>query len=243
VRLDTLLVKRGLAASRQRARDLIEAGSVLVDGVPAAKAATRVRPDRAITLASTDFPWVGRGALKLLGVLDPFEVDPTGWVAADFGASTGGFTQVLLERGAVRVYAIDVGKGQLAWSLRTDERVVLMEGVNARHLESLPEPIQLVVGDLSFISLDRILPAIKRVLQPGGIAVVLVKPQFEAGRAAVGAGGLVRSEHDRKQAIERIRAVATDLGFAVLGGMDSPVAGAKAGNIEHFLCLRAPAPA
>lgn len=210
---------------------------VRVDGVPATKPGTRVKTDKAITLAQDDFPWVGRGALKLLGVLEPFGIDPTGRVCADLGASTGGFTQVLLEHGAVRVYAVDVGKGQLDWSLRNDPRVVVMEGVNARHLESLPEPADLVVGDLSFISLSLILPAIARILKPGGTAVVLVKPQFEAGRDQVGKGGRVDDPATRAAAIDRVRTHARDAGFDVAGAMDSSVAGAKAGNVEHFLHL------
>lgn len=240
MRLDRLLVQRGLAQSRQRAHDLIAAGDVLVDGVPATKAAAQVAVDKAIGLRQPDSPWVGRGALKLLGVLDPFGVDPAGRTCADLGASTGGFTQVLLSRGAARVYAVDVGRGQLDWSLRTDDRVVVMEGVNARHLEALPEPVSLVVGDLSFISLALILPAVARVLEPGGEAVLLVKPQFEAGRDAIGAGGRVKSEDDRLQAIEGVRQAAVEAGFEVRGSLDSPVAGAKSGNVEHFLHLVGP---
>ena len=237
VRLDALLVVRGLAASRARARELIEAGSVLVDGIPATRPATQVRPDRDIRLESADFAWVGRGALKLLGALDTFGVDPTGRICADLGASTGGFTEVLLERGATKVYAIDVGHGQLAWKLRQDPRVVVMEGVNARHLDALPDPCGLVVGDLSFISLGLILPAVLRILAPGGEVVVLVKPQFEAGRAAIGKGGRVRSEVDRLAAIDAVRAQAIQAGLLVRAGVDSTVPGAKSGNIEHFLWL------
>jgi 23S rRNA (cytidine1920-2'-O)/16S rRNA (cytidine1409-2'-O)-methyltransferase len=240
VRLDALLVQRGLAQSRQRARELIESGGVTVDGLPATRVAMQVRPDQAVELAKDDFPWVGRGALKLLGVLDPLGVDPAGLVCADLGASTGGFTEVLLHRGAARVYAIDVGRGQLAWKLRGDARVVNLEGVNARTMDPLPEPVDLVVGDLSFISLALILPTVARLLRPAGDAVVLVKPQFEAGRDAVGAGGRVRSDAAREAAIARVRADAEGQGFTVLAGIDSPVAGARAGNVEHFLHLRAP---
>ena len=229
-----------MAASRQRARELIEAGGVLVDGIPATKAGRRVRPDQAIELLREDHRWVGRGALKLLGALEPFEVDPTGWVCADLGSSTGGFTEVLLEHGAARVYAVDVGRGQLAWKLRTDDRVVVMEGVNARHLESLPEPIDLVVGDLSFISLDHILPTVARLLRPGGEAVILVKPQFEAGRDAVAPGGVVRDPEARAAAIASVRASASEAGFEVRAGEDCVLPGAKAGNVEHFLHLRWP---
>jgi 23S rRNA (cytidine1920-2'-O)/16S rRNA (cytidine1409-2'-O)-methyltransferase len=236
-RLDALLVARGLAASRERAKELIESGVVLVDGIPSAKAGARVRPEQDVRLASADHPWVGRGALKLLGVLGPLGVDPAGRVCADLGASTGGFTEVLLEAGATRVYAIDVGRNQLAWKLQTDARVVVMDATNARHLEALPEPVSLIVGDLSFISLALILPAVGRLLAPGGDAVVLVKPQFEAGRGGVGKGGKVR-DGARDAAIEAVRATAAQLGFTVLGGMDSPVAGARAGNVEYFLHLR-----
>jgi 23S rRNA (cytidine1920-2'-O)/16S rRNA (cytidine1409-2'-O)-methyltransferase len=239
VRLDALLVQRGLAASRERAKELIRDGSVLVDGLTAKKVATQVRLDQSVELTSHDHTWVGRGALKLLGVLEPFGVSTEGKVCADLGASTGGFTEVLLETGATRVYAIDVGKGQLAWKLRTDPRVVNMEGVNARHLDALPEPIDLIVGDLSFISLHLILPTVRRLLRPGGLAVILVKPQFEVGRSAVRRGGRVHDE-DREEAIANVRDQAATCGFDVVGGMDSPVAGAKAGNVEHFLHLRWP---
>jgi 23S rRNA (cytidine1920-2'-O)/16S rRNA (cytidine1409-2'-O)-methyltransferase len=238
VRLDALLVKRGLAASRQRARELIESGAVLLDGLPAKKPATRVRVDRAVRLSKQDFEWVGRGALKLLGVLDPFGVVAEGATCADLGASTGGFTQVLLERGARRVYAIDVGKGQIAWKLRTDPRVVNMEGVNARYLESLPEPIDLLVGDLSFISLKLILPTVARLLRAGGQAVVLVKPQFEAGRGGVAKGGVVRDPQVRQAAIQGVRQAVVEYGFTVLGGMDCPIPGARAGNVEYFLHIQ-----
>lgn len=240
-RLDLLLVQRGLAGSRQRARELIEAGSVRVGGIPATRPATQVAVDQPLELAKEDFPWVGRGALKLLGVLEPFGVAPEGRVCADLGASTGGFTQVLLTRGAARVYAVDVGKGLLHYKLRGDPRVVLLEGVNARHLEALPEPIDLLVGDLSFISVTLIFPVVARLLRPGAEAVVLVKPQFEAGRAAIGRGGKVRSEDARAEAIGRARDAAVALGLAVVAGLDSPIAGARAGNVEHFLHLRHPA--
>lgn len=239
VRLDALLVQQGHAASRLRARELIEAGEVKVDGLVATRPATQVRADQAIVVGQKDFPWVGRGALKLLGVLEPLGVDPTERVCADLGASTGGFTEVLLHRGAERVYAIDVGRGQLAWKLRTDPRVVNLEGTNARHLEALPEPVSLIVGDLSFISLRLILPTVHRLLAPGGEAVVLVKPQFEAGRAAIGKGGKVGDE-DRASAIAGVVADAVAEGFTVTGSVDSPLAGAKAGNVEHFLALRRP---
>ena len=240
VRLDLLLVRRGLAASRQRARELIEAGVVEVDGLVQKKVATQVAVDRNLSLSRPDHPWVSRGALKLLGVLDPFGVQVEGCVCADLGASTGGFTEVLLERGATRVYAVDVGKGLLDWKLRNDPRVVVMEGVNARYLEALPEPIERLVGDLSFISLRKILPVVARLLAPGGEAVVLVKPQFEVGRRALGKGGRVRDESARQQAIAEVSEEARALGLEVRGAKDSPVAGAKSGNVEHFLHLARP---
>ncbi|HND29875.1 MAG TPA: TlyA family RNA methyltransferase, partial [Myxococcota bacterium] len=179
---------------------------------------------------------VSRGGLKLEAALDRFAVDPNGRVCADLGASTGGFTDCLLQRGAARVYAVDVGYGQLAWKLRQDARVVVMERTNARHLESLPEPIALLVGDLSFISLTLILPAIARLL-PSGEAVLLVKPQFEVGPRGIGKGGRVEEEY-RPLALEKVRREAEEQGFEVLGSMDSPVPGAKAGNIEALLHLR-----
>ncbi len=238
VRLDALLVARGLAGSRERAKELIEAGEVLVDGLPSTKAGARVKPDRDIRLVGGDFPWVGRGALKLLGALDAFPVAIDGRVCADLGASTGGFTEVLLSRGAARVYAIDVGRGQLAWKLREDLRVVVMEGTNARHLTSLPDPIDVIVGDLSFISLRLILPTVRALLRPGGEAVLLVKPQFEAGKEAIGKGGLVRDAAERSRAIAEVAASAADHGFVVLGQADSVLPGARSGNVEHFLHLR-----
>lgn len=240
-RLDRLLVKRGLAASRQRAQELIAEGQVLVDGIPVTKAASRVRDDRPIELASPDYQWVGRGALKLLSALEAFpSVDPSGTVCADLGSSTGGFTEVLLHRGATKVYAIDVGTNQLAWKLRTDDRVVVMEGTNARHLEALPEPIDLIVGDLSFISLDLILPTVARLLRPGGEAVLLVKPQFEVGREHVASGGLVKDADARQRAIDSVAETARACGLLAIDGADCGVAGARAGNVEHFLHLRAP---
>ena len=236
VRLDRILVDRGLAPSRQRARELIEAGRVTVEGLVIVKPASQVRTDRTLALVSTEREWVGRGARKLLGALKTLPMEVRGLVAADLGASTGGFTEVLLERGAARVYAVDVGKGQLHRRLETDDRVVVMDGVNVRHLASLPEPVQRVVGDLSFISLRLILPAIRRLVPIGGQALVLVKPQFEAGRAGVGRGGRVEGEA-RTQAIARVRSDAEALGFEVLGAADCVLPGAKSGNIEHFLWL------
>jgi 23S rRNA (cytidine1920-2'-O)/16S rRNA (cytidine1409-2'-O)-methyltransferase len=216
---------------------------VAVDGLVVLKPASLVRPDRPIELRSGEREWVGRGARKLLGAFDTLPMDVAGRVCADFGASTGGFTEVLLERGAARVYAIDVGHNQLHWRLRSDPRVVAMEGVNARHLEALPEPVERVVGDLSFISLRLILPAVGRVTTADAEALILVKPQFEAGREAIARGGLVRSGRARDDAIAGVRDEANTSGFQVLGGVDCVLPGARAGNVEHFLWLRkAPGP-
>lgn len=236
-RLDLELVRRGLAETRQRAQALIAAGQVLVDEVVWDKPGRRVAEGAAVRLRGETLRYVSRGGLKLEAALDAWPVDPTGRVCADLGASTGGFTDCLLQRGAARVYAVDVGYGQLAWKLRTDARVVVMERVNARSLEALPEPVSLVVGDLSFISLDRILPAVRRLLAPGGEAVLLVKPQFEVGPAAVGRGGVVRDPAARAAAVRAVAAAAVAAGFTVRGEMESPVPGQKAGNVEHLLWL------
>jgi len=237
VRLDRLLVDRGWARSRQHARELIEAGEVLVDGVPAARVAAQVDADRPVALREADPGWVGRGAEKLNAALDPLGVDPAGRVCADLGASTGGFTEVLLRRGAARVHAVDVGRHQLHERLRADPRVVVHDGVNARYLEALPEPVSLVVADLSFISIRKVLPAVRRLLADGGDALVLVKPQFEVGPEKVEAGGVVRDPEDRLAAIRAVAVEAEALGFVVRGGVDSTVPGARSGNVEHFLHL------
>lgn len=239
-RLDRWLVEHGLATSRARARELIAAGRVFVDGVAVTKVASQVRPDRPIEVRSDEVEWVGRGARKLLGALDALPMDVSGRVCADLGASTGGFTEVLLARGATRVYAVDVGTNQLHWRLRSDPRVIAMDGVNARHLEALPEPVDRVVGDLSFISLRLILPTIARISTPGAQALILVKPQFEAGREAIARGGRVRSDADRERAIAGVRADAASLGFTVLGAADCTLPGARSGNVEHFLWLEVP---
>jgi len=246
-RLDRLLVRRGMAPSRQRARELIEAGHVLVDGLPARKVATQVAVDRPVRLARPDHGYVGRGALKLLGALASLDFDVRDQACADLGSSTGGFTEVLLEQGARRVYAIDVGRGLIHRRLEVDERVVVMEGVNARHLTvdepapeagaQLPERVSRVVGDLSFIGLELVLPSLRRILVDGGEAVLLVKPQFEVGRGQLASGGRVRDDAARAEAIARVAASAEAGGFVVRAGVDSTVPGARSGNVEHFLHL------
>lgn len=246
-RLDQVLVERGLAPSRHRAKALVLAGRVRVEGKRVDKPGTRIDPDAAVEVEEGR-QWVGRGALKLLGALEDLEVDPSGRVALDVGASTGGFTQVLLERGASRVVAIDVGKGQLDWGLRNDSRVLVLEGRNARHLdladlpEDLPSRPDLAVVDVSFISLRKVLPAVLGCLAETAEIVALVKPQFEAGRERVGKGGIVREAAVHREVLDLLLEWAMDLDadeggpLAVLGLCASPIEGA-AGNREFFLHL------
>ena len=236
-RLDVLVFERGLAASREQARRLILAGQVAVRGQIVAKAGAAVDPDAEIEVRQGP-AYVSRGGYKLAKALEAFAIAAEGRVAADVGASTGGFTDCLLQRGARRVYAIDVGYGQLAWTLRQDARVVVMERTNARHLESLPEPISLVTVDVSFISLQHILPQVRRWLAPDGEVVALIKPQFEAGRRLVGKGGVVRDHAVHRQVLHRVLTRARQAGWALLGLTASPLAGPK-GNIE-FLAWLAP---
>jgi len=243
IRLDQRVVADGLAPSRERAKALILSGIVLVDDTPVTKAGTPVAPDAAVRLKSGAAPkaWVSRGAHKLLPALETFGVDPTGRVCLDVGASTGGFTDVLLQRGAQRVYAVDVGYGQLAWKVRQDPRVVVLERTNARHLtaEHVPELVSLVVVDVSFISVTLLLEAVVARTAPDADLLVMVKPQFEAGRGNVGKGGVVRDEAVRAQTIERVGDAATALGLTVLGSRDNDIRGPK-GNLETFLHLRTP---
>jgi len=240
-RLDKLLVDRGLVASRERARALVMSGAVLVRGQPETKPGTMLDPEVEIALKEEDHPYVSRGALKLVKGLDTFGIDPTGMVALDIGASTGGFTDVLLKRGATKVYAIDVGYGQLAWSLRQDPRVVVLERENVRNMDVslVPEPCDLAVIDVSFISLTLVLPRIAQLLRPppGKPIVALVKPQFEVGRDQVGKGGVVRDVEARRGAVTKIRDWAAANGFTAHEDVESPITG-PAGNVEYLLLLR-----
>ena len=241
-RLDTLLVERGLVASRERARALILAGDVRVNGMPAVKAGTGVDPDAEITLAVPDHPYVGRGGLKLAHALDAFAIDVTGRLGLDIGASTGGFTDVLLQRGAIRVVALDVGHGQLDWKLRSDPRVMTIERTNARTLAptDLPEDARtfgIVTVDVSFISLRHILPVVPALLAPAADVVALVKPQFEARREEVGKGGIVRDDAVRARVVDEVAAVADTLGLMRLAVIESPIAGME-GNRELLMHLR-----
>lgn len=234
-RLDILLVERGLIGSREQGRRLIMAGEVLVDGRPVTKPGTPVSSDAVVWLKERP-RFASRGGEKLATALEQFGIDPSGWVCADVGASTGGFTDCLLQAGAVRVYAIDVGYGQLAWALRHDPRVVVMERVNARYLESLPEPVDFASIDVSFISLCLILPSVRKWLIPGGQAVALVKPQFEAGPADVQKGGVVRDPNVHRRVLEGVIHAAQGEAFAMRGLIPSPVRG-PAGNVEFLLWL------
>jgi 23S rRNA (cytidine1920-2'-O)/16S rRNA (cytidine1409-2'-O)-methyltransferase len=240
-RADVLLVSRALAPSRERARALILAGKVFHGDRRVDKAGEQLAADAPLSVKGQEHPYVSRGGVKLAGALDAFGLDPTGIVAADFGASTGGFSDCLLMRGAKRVYAIDVGWGQLHERLRQDPRVVVMERTNARHLAAgvLPEPIDWVVIDASFIGLAKLLPAAKQLLRAGGVVVALIKPQFEVGREAVGKRGVVRDRQARSAAIARAVEEAVTLGFEAIAQADCVIAGPQ-GNLEHFVWLMTP---
>ena len=242
IRLDALLVERGLAASRERARALILAGDVRVNGQPAGKAGAAVSPDAEVTLAVPDHPYVGRGGLKLAHALDTFGIHVDGRLGLDIGASTGGFTDVLLQRGAPRVVALDVGHNQIDWTLRSDPRVTVLERINARHLvaDQLPADLRafdIVTIDVSFISLRHILPVVPPLMNPGADVIALVKPQFEAGRPEIGKGGIVRDEGVRTRVVEDIARAADALGLSRVGLTDSPIAGME-GNKEFLMHLR-----
>jgi len=242
IRLDTLLVDRGLAPSRERARALILAGSVRVNGASASKAGTSVPRDAELTVAVPDHPYVGRGGLKLAHALDTFGIAAAGRSALDIGASTGGFTDVLLQRGATRVVALDVGHGQLDWRLRNDARVVVLERINARSLTPADLPgdareFDIITVDVSFISLRHILPVLPPLLGGGTDVIVLVKPQFEAGRREVGKGGIVRDEAVRLRVVDEITAAADAVGLTRAGLTESPIAGME-GNREYLMHLR-----
>jgi 23S rRNA (cytidine1920-2'-O)/16S rRNA (cytidine1409-2'-O)-methyltransferase len=239
LRLDVVLTERGLVASRERARALILAGQVTVDGRVVSKAGAPIGPDARVALAVPDHPYVSRGGVKLAGALDAFGVDAAGRRALDIGASTGGFTDVLLQRGARAVVALDVGHGQLDWRLRTDPRVVVAEGVNARALgpSDLPYAPDLVTIDVAFISLRHILPPLPPLLAPRADVVALVKPQFEAGREEVGPRGIVSNPAIHEAVLARIGAAAAAAGFEQLAMAPAAITGAT-GNQEFFLHLR-----
>ena len=234
IRLDRLLVDRGLADSREKAQALIMAGEVLLNGQKAAKPGQPVPPDAAVEVLARP-PYVSRGGLKLAAALRHFAIDATGQVCLDIGSSTGGFTDALLQAGAARVHAVDVGAGQLAWSIRTDPRVVIHEGINARELrfDDIGETVSLITCDVSFISVTLILPAAVPLLQPAGRMVILIKPQFEVGKGQVGKGGIVRDPALHQVAYARVESAVRSLGF-VTSMMESPILGAE-GNKEFLL--------
>jgi 23S rRNA (cytidine1920-2'-O)/16S rRNA (cytidine1409-2'-O)-methyltransferase len=242
VRADLALVDQGLAPSREKARALILAGEVLAGDRPIVKAGDLVDEGAELRLRSAPMPYVSRGGVKLAHALEVFGVDVRGAVALDVGASTGGFTDCLLQRGAARVYCVDVGQGQLDWKVASDARVRVLDRVNIRlaPADLLPEPVDVVVVDVSFISLRLVLPALRPLAKPGAPVVVLVKPQFEVGRADVGKGGIVRDDAARARALAEVRAAAAALGYQVGADTVSPITGGK-GNIEYLLALRTPA--
>jgi 23S rRNA (cytidine1920-2'-O)/16S rRNA (cytidine1409-2'-O)-methyltransferase len=238
VRLDQLVVEKGLAPSRERARALILAGQVSVDGQLHTKAGTQIDPSAEVALLAPDHPYVGRGGLKLAHALDEFRIAVEGRDGLDIGASTGGFTDVLLKRGATRVVALDVGHGQIDWTLRNDPRVVVLEHFNARRLRlaDLPGQVDIVTIDVSFISLRQILPVVPPLLRPGADVIALVKPQFEAGRGEV-RKGVIRDAAVQSRVVDEVSAAAREVGLTPVASTPSPITGAK-GNVEILVHLR-----
>ena len=239
VRLDQLLVDLGFSQSRERAKITIMEGSVFVDGQRVDKPGTAVDPEKKVEVRGEQLPYVSRGGLKLEKALKVFPVDAAGKVCIDCGASTGGFTDVLLQNGAAKVYAVDVGYGQLAWKLRTDERVVNLERTNVRYIteEQIPEPPELAVCDVSFISIKLILPAVRALLKDGADMICLIKPQFEAGREKVGKKGVVRDEKVHLEVVQSFVEFFPTAGFTLMGLDFSPIRGPE-GNIEYLAWLK-----
>ncbi len=236
LRLDRLLVDRGLVESRERGHALILAGQVLVNGQKRDKAGALVPEDADIRIIGEQIPYVSRGGLKLEAALKEFKIDVTGKTALDVGASTGGFTDCLLQHGAEKVYAVDVGYGQLAWKLRQDPRVVLIERTNIREIgpSLVPEPVDMAVIDVSFISLEKVVPSVLQFLKPDAGIIALIKPQFEVGKGQVGKGGVVRDEATREAAVGKVKESFRNAGLAVRGVIASPITG-RDGNVEYLL--------
>ncbi|MEK6698153.1 MAG: TlyA family RNA methyltransferase [Nitrospirota bacterium] len=236
LRLDRLLVDRGLVESREKGQALILSGQVMVNNQKVEKAGALVPEDGDIRILGTPMPYVSRGGLKLEAALREFKVDVSGKTAMDVGASTGGFTDCLLQHGCKKVYAIDVGYGQMAWKLRQDPRVVVIERRNIRDIDPslIPEPVDIAVIDVSFISLEKVIPPVQQFLKPGAAVVALIKPQFEVNREQVGKGGIVRDEAAREAAKERITAFVQEQGFDVRGVIPSPITG-QDGNVEYLI--------
>ncbi len=239
IRLDISLVDRSLTTSRQRAQALIMAGKVLVNQVPVTKPGTRIRIDDHISLKGTDIPFVSRGGIKMAHALAMFAIDPKKRICMDVGASTGGFTDCLLQAGAAKVIAVDVGYGQLAWKLRQNPRVIVLERTNIRHLavEKIPYPIELAVIDVSFISLRIVLPAVRRFLSGDAHIMALIKPQFEVGKGLVGKGGIVRDPRLHTEVVQSLKQFCDTSGIQVLGLSPSPITGPK-GNKEFLIHLK-----
>ncbi len=240
-RLDDLLVERGLAMSRQQAQALILSGTILVGDRPADKAGTPTPVDAPVRIRGEASPYASRGGLKLRGALDAFGISAAGLTALDIGASTGGFTDCLLQAGAAKVFAVDVGYGQLAWKLREDPRVVSIERTNIRHYDGagITGEIDLAVIDVSFISLRLVIPPVVKLIREGAIIIALVKPQFEAGRDEVGDHGVVRDPELHRRILAEVERFCREIGLVVLGSCESPLTG-PAGNKEFFICLRKP---
>ncbi|MCX7913760.1 MAG: TlyA family RNA methyltransferase [Thermodesulfovibrionales bacterium] len=235
-RLDRLLVEKNLVSSREKAKALIMGGKVLVNGVVVIKAGTFIPEDAEIEVKTTDSPYVSRGGLKLEAAIKQFNIDVNGKIAMDVGSSTGGFTDCLLQFGAARVYCIDVGYGQLAWKLRIDDRVRLLERTNIRYIQrdKIPDPIDLVTIDVSFISLTKVIPKILDFLKDGGELVALIKPQFEVGKGEVDKGGIVKKEEKRLEAVQKIKTFLESSGLKVKGVIQSPILGGR-GNVEYLI--------
>lgn len=239
-RVDLILVEKGLAESRSRAQALVLAGKVYCGEQRVDKAGDMFAPDAPLTVRGRDHPWASRGGLKLAHAIAHFALDLDNAVCLDLGASTGGFTDVLLHNGAARVYAVDVGRGQLAWPLRQDERVMVLEGTNARQLSGadIPEPVDAITCDVSFIGLEKVLPAAMALAKPGAVLVALIKPQFQAGRGKVGKGGVVRDPAVWEEVCQSVRNwLDTQAGWRVLGITESPIQGPK-GNHEFLIAAR-----
>ncbi len=241
IRVDKKLVESGLVKSRQEAQRRVMAGEVWMEDQRITKPSTMIPMTAEIRLSGAELPYVSRGGLKLEAALTAFSLDPKGKTALDIGASTGGFTDCLLQHGAKHVYAVDVGYGQLAWCLRQDDRVTVIERTNARYLTDavIPGPVQVFTVDVSFISLKRILPAVFPLLSPGGWGVMLIKPQFEVGKGEVGKGGIVKDPEKHRRVIGEIRAFCRQLGLKEIGWIPSPILGAK-GNREFLMAAEKP---
>lgn len=236
IRLDQLLLKKGITESREKARALIIEGKVLVKGVKVEKPGSMVDENSEVTLCGETIPYVSRGGLKLEHAIKHFSIDIKDKVAMDVGASTGGFTDCLLQHGAKRVYSIDVGYGQIAWKLRTDRRVIVIERTNIRYMEKerIPEPVEIATVDVSFISLKLVIPKVLEFLKTDGEIIALIKPQFEVGKGEVEKGGIVRSNEKRQKAVKDIKNFFESLSLKVIGVVESPIKGQK-GNIEYLI--------